>query len=403
MIFNSSKYNNSWSERRLSDLGTFRRGKSKHRPRNDPILFKNGKYPLIQTGEVKNSNLYIDRHNSVYNEFGLSQSSIWPKNTLCITIAANIAETSILKYPMCFPDSIVGFNANKNETSEIFMHYVFSYIRSSIQNSVSGSIQDNIDLEYLKELKFKIPKKKYQEKVISLLSSIDNKININLKINKILEDVCQSIFNYWFIQFDFPDYKNNPYRSSGGKMVFNNLLNKNIPENWSTASFGELNEVLKGDIITENLTNDGDIKVVAGGLKHAYFHSEHNRPKNTITISGSGNAGLVNFWREPIYASDCITVRGKSDSATLISLHYLKLIQEYLFYQNKGSVQGHVYPDDIKDLKFLKIPDELVDNFGEKTLEFNQKIEANIKTNEYLVSLRDWILPMLMTGQARIK
>ncbi|ECH8836522.1 restriction endonuclease subunit S, partial [Salmonella enterica subsp. enterica] len=135
MIFNSSRYNNHWSEKKLSDLGSFRRGKSRHRPRNDPNLFENGIYPLVQTGEVKQAGLYISNHNSCYNELGLSQSELWPENTLCITIAANIAETALLGYPMCFPDSVVGFNADQNESSELFMHYVFTYIRKAIQNS----------------------------------------------------------------------------------------------------------------------------------------------------------------------------------------------------------------------------------------------------------------------------
>jgi len=183
MIFNSSKYNAHWQDKKLSDLGSFRRGKSKHRPRNDPKLFEDGLYPLIQTGEVKNAGLYIRSHNACYSELGLRQSAMWQEGTLCITIAANIAETSLLGYPMCFPDSVVGFNANKEESSEVFMHYVFTYIRKAIQNSTSGSIQDNINIDYLTGLNFKVPTKIYQDKIISVLLGIDKKIELNNKIN----------------------------------------------------------------------------------------------------------------------------------------------------------------------------------------------------------------------------
>ena len=147
MIFNQTEYNKDWETLSLSELGSFSRGKSKHRPRNDKKLFENGKYPLIQTGDVKKSNLYISEHNKCYNDFGLSQSKLWDEGTLCITIAANIAETGILKYPMCFPDSVVGFSAYKDKSSEKFMHYVFSYIKDCILKTVSGSIQDNINIE----------------------------------------------------------------------------------------------------------------------------------------------------------------------------------------------------------------------------------------------------------------
>ncbi|MFM6272632.1 MAG: restriction endonuclease subunit S, partial [Dolichospermum sp.] len=177
------EFRNFWFIFLSSELGKFQRGKSKHRPRNDQVLFENGIYPLVQTGDIKEANLYIQQHKEAYNEIGLSQSKLWKKNTLCITIAANIAETALLAYPMCFPDSVVGFNAYPHESSELFMHYVFTYIKKSIQNSATGSIQDNINIDYLTQLKFKIPNKVYQDKIASVLSSLDDKIELNNRIN----------------------------------------------------------------------------------------------------------------------------------------------------------------------------------------------------------------------------
>ena len=211
MIFNKSKFNDHWSTRVLSDLGTFQRGKSRHRPRNDKALFENGIYPLVQTGEVKAANLCINSHTDTYNDFGLAQSKMWPEGTLAITIAANIAETAILGYPMCFPDSVVGFNADKESSSELYMHYVFTYIREAIQNSVAGSIQDNINIDYLTGLKFKVPEKNEQDRIAKTLSTLDAKIELNNRINAELEAMAKLLYDYWFVQFDFPclpsDYK----------------------------------------------------------------------------------------------------------------------------------------------------------------------------------------------------
>ena len=179
MIYNESKYNREWETKKLSQLGTFARGKSKHRPRNDKRLFEGGGYPLVQTGEIKDANLYITHHSQEYGEFGLKQSKMWDAETLCITIAANIAETALLSYPMCFPDSVVGFRANKGVSSEKFMYYVFDYIKHFIQNSASGSAQDNINIEYLTTLDFKIPPKKMQDKIVETLFCIDKKILLN--------------------------------------------------------------------------------------------------------------------------------------------------------------------------------------------------------------------------------
>ncbi|MCB0729200.1 MAG: restriction endonuclease subunit S, partial [Ignavibacteriae bacterium] len=216
MIYNNSKYNTDWDIKALNKLGEFKRGKSKHRPRNDKKLFIKGNTPLVQTGEITSANLYIRKHSAMYNEFGLKQSKLWKENTLCITIAANIAETALLGYPMCFPDSIVGFNAFPKESSEIFMHYVFTYIKKSIQNSASGSIQDNINIDYLTSLNFRIPKIKYQDKVVEVLYSLDSKIELNNRINTELEAMAKTLYDYWFVQFDFPDENGKPYKTSGG-------------------------------------------------------------------------------------------------------------------------------------------------------------------------------------------
>lgn len=233
MVYNESKYNKNWKTMKLSDLGEFARGKSTHRPRNDKNLFEGGGYPLVQTGEIKEANLYITHHTQEYGEFGLQQSKLWDAETLCITIAANIAETALLAYPMCFPDSVVGFKAYKEVSSEKFMYYVFDFIRNSIQNAASGSTQDNINIDYLTSLDFKVPDKIAQDKMVELLSAIDEKILMNSKINDNLEQQAKLIYDYWFTQFDFPDENGKPYCSSGGKMVWDEQLKRNIPENWN--------------------------------------------------------------------------------------------------------------------------------------------------------------------------
>ena len=104
-----------WKKVSLDQMGTVSRGKSKHRPRNDARLF-GGKYPFIQTGDIGSAGLYVNEFSQTYNEEGLAQSKLWEKDTLCITIAANIADTALLAFPACFPDSIMGFVADPKIT-----------------------------------------------------------------------------------------------------------------------------------------------------------------------------------------------------------------------------------------------------------------------------------------------
>ena len=158
-------------EATLPELGEFGRGVSKHRPRNDPSLL-GGIYPLIQTGDVANSELYITSYNSTYSELGLKQSKMWGKGTLCITIAANIAKTAILGIDACFPDSIVGFNANE-KTSNIFIHFWFSFFQEILESQAPESAQKNINLKVLSELRVIVPEKDRQDEFVEFINQVN--------------------------------------------------------------------------------------------------------------------------------------------------------------------------------------------------------------------------------------
>ena len=139
-----------WEIATLNKVGTIGRGVSKYRPRNASELF-GGIYPFIQTGDVANSGNYIVDYHSTYSEFGLKQSKLWDKGTLCITIAANIAKTSILAFDSCFPDSIVGFISGER-TNNMFIHYWFSYFQNILESQAPESAQKNINLKILTSL-----------------------------------------------------------------------------------------------------------------------------------------------------------------------------------------------------------------------------------------------------------
>ena len=158
-------------EATLPEMGEFGRGVSKHRPRNDPKLL-GGKYPLIQTGDVAAADLYITSYTDTYSDIGLAQSKIWNKGTLCITIAANIAKTAILDFNACFPDSVVGFMANK-KTNNVFIHYWFSFFQRILEIQAPESAQKNINLKILSELKVICPKKEEQDAFTTFVAQVN--------------------------------------------------------------------------------------------------------------------------------------------------------------------------------------------------------------------------------------
>jgi type I restriction enzyme, S subunit len=160
-----------WERKGLNDVGILARGKSKHRPRNAPDLL-GGPYPLIQTGDIANSNHFITQYKQTYSELGLKQSKLWPKKTLCITIAANIADTAILTFDACFPDSVVGFIPNGSVKTE-YIHMWLTFYQNIIREKAPESAQKNINLKILSELKIPISPISRQEKFVDCFKQVE--------------------------------------------------------------------------------------------------------------------------------------------------------------------------------------------------------------------------------------
>ena len=160
-----------WDKGPITTLGSLDRGKSTHRPRNEPSLI-GGDHPLIQTGDISRSDGFIRSHSSTYSDKGLAQSKIWDSGTLCITIAANIADTALLTYPACFPDSVVGFVAKK-ASSAIFVQGVLRHFQQILENKASQVAQKNINLGVLRNLEIPIPPLDLQHRFASIVESVE--------------------------------------------------------------------------------------------------------------------------------------------------------------------------------------------------------------------------------------
>lgn len=158
-----------WRWVKLGEAAILERGKSKHRPRNDARLF-GGEFPFVQTGEVSAADRVITDFVETYNEMGLAQSRRWPEGTLCITIAANIAETAILGFDACFPDSVVGLSNPIDETFRDYVFWFFQQNQRAIEAMAPATAQKNINLNILWELRFPLPPPTEQSQIVSLLS-----------------------------------------------------------------------------------------------------------------------------------------------------------------------------------------------------------------------------------------
>ena len=164
-------YFDSWEKKKLGDIGALERGRSKHRPRNDPKLF-GGRYPFIQTGDIAAAGMYITTHKQTLSDIGFQQSRLFPAGTLCITIAANIGDVAILSYDCCFPDSVAGFNPHEGQVLSEYVYYLMTVIQQELEANAPATAQKNINLKVLNDVVVTVPTVPEQQEIVRLLDNL---------------------------------------------------------------------------------------------------------------------------------------------------------------------------------------------------------------------------------------
>jgi type I restriction enzyme S subunit len=177
-----------WKWVKLKEVCEIKRGKSKHRPRNEPALY-GGKYPFIQTGDIRNSSgKYIKTYSQTYSEQGLQQSKLWPKGTLCITIAANIGETAILDFDACFPDSVVGLLCNEKLLLNKYANYFFVSFKQKLEELAPATAQKNINVDILEKVEIPLAPLKEQHNIIE---AIESRLSVADKMEETITESLQ--------------------------------------------------------------------------------------------------------------------------------------------------------------------------------------------------------------------
>ena len=395
-----------WEYKTLDQLGTVSRGKSKHRPRNDPKLF-GGKYPFIQTADVKNADYYITKYSDTYNESGLAQSKLWDKGTLCITIAANIADTGVLAFPACFPDSIMGFVPFEGVANTRFIKYCFDRLQRDCKQISQGTAQDNLSWEKLSTIKFCIPEYKEQCRIADILSAYDDLIENNQKQIKLLEEAAQRLYKEWFVNLRFPGHENT-------KIV------DGVPEGWQWCKVRDVADI-NSSALPKNYKEDFIDYVDLGSVRcgHIETRTRYNlneAPGRAKRCAKDGDIiwGMV---RPNLKAYALVTNPKETDvfstgfavlSAKKVPYSYLycAVTQEefvgYLVNATNGAAYPAVKPVHFEVADILKPDDKVLEQFHSVADLIFRKIEMLDKQNHNLSEARDLLLPKLMNGEVEV-
>jgi len=366
---------------KLDQLGTVARGKSRHRPRNDPALY-GGKWPFFQTGDVKEANLYLRHYAQTYNDVGLAQSKLWPVGTLCITIAANIAETAILAIPGCFPDSIVGFIPDPKKSDARFIKYFIETLKIGMQNASKGTTQDNLSVDKLMTFDFAVPGVEEQRCIASVLSAYDDLIENNTRRIAIMEEMARRIYEEWFVRFRFPGHENVRMIESEMGLVPRDWVMVSIESITSTLARGPtLSYVDDGiPVLNQRCIRHGEINLeaiqkarpLAKAKEHLYL-----APLDILINSmGVGTLGRVS---RNVSVLDKMIVH---NCITLVRASPARCSQAYLFYVLSG-LQGEFESIAVGATGQTSLP-----------ITFLQKLVIKLPPSDLMLAFDKFVLPM---------
>lgn len=387
----------SWDFKTLDELGKVARGKSKHRPRNDKRLF-GGIYPFIQTADVKKANFYIYEYSETYNEIGLAQSKLWDAGTLCITIAANIADTGILSMPACFPDSIMGFIPYDGISDVRFIKYCFDILQRKCKQISQGTAQDNLSWEKLSTIKFPAPPLKIQCRIAEVLSRYDSLIENYQKQIKLLEEAAQRLYKEWFVDLRFPGYENT-------KIV------DGLPEGWEKNNITELADIQYGYAFDGKLFNSDKVGIpiarirnIPDGYTNDYTTEEASNDyivKNGDILVGMDGIFHINTWS----GSDAYLVQ-----RTCLFRPKNEILKGFIFQAIKGPIKvfeqtlvgatvAHLGKKHIDSIKLIMPKDFHLYRPLNDLFFYRQKL---LNQARFLVEARDRMLYKLMSGEIKV-
>jgi len=398
-----------WRPTKLDELGHVGRGKSKHRPRNDEILY-GGRYPFFQTGDIKAANFYLTEYSQTYSEKGLAQSKLWKPGTLCITIAANIAESAILGIEGCFPDSIVGFIPDTSKADVRFIKYYLEILKLRMQNISHGSTQDNLSLDKLLSFDFLVPPLPTQRRIADILSAYDELIENSQRRIRTLESMASALYREWFVHFRFPGHESTPRKSSP--------LGE-IPQGWEVKKIAEFADFTRGfepgtEAYQKEPGNDR-IKFLRVGdlskrdsqiyIPEKLVEGQVLRPLD-IAVTLDGSVGQVRIGLSRAYSTGIRRLDIKDKSRLGWAFAYQLLLSD----SSQATIQAHAKGTTIKHagsavaaLSFVSPPRQLVEYFESHAAPMLHRTIGLQQQVENLRRTRDLLIPRLLSGEIEIK
>ena len=378
-----------------------------------------GTVDLINTDKISN-----DLFNSLSNDFVLSTGDVVIAMTGATIGKVGKLRDTDKKYVL--NQRVARFISNNKADLE----FVFQYTKTkdwidSINNYANGAAQQNISADGIASIAIPIPPENERKQIAEILSSFDDKIELNQQMNKTLEEIGKAIFKHWFVDFEFPDEEGKPYKSSGGEMVYNEELGKEIPKGWRAGKLSDYFDFLEGPGIRNwQYANEGmrfiNIRLIQGGdidissanfinqkdVDEKYQHFLLKEKDYILSTSGTlGRGAIVRKDHLPLLLNTSV-IRFQPLDGKGYPFMYEYLKSDIFLNEQKilasGSVQNNFGPTHLKRMKLLLPPSEILNIFNDNMDKLYEKFTKNLEENNTLKSIRDSLLPKLVSGKIRV-
>lgn len=382
--------------------------------------------PWVKTEQLGEKNIYDSNEKISLKALYETGLKLNPANTLSIAMygeGRTRGSVSILKKEMTTNQACCNIVIDPNKANYEYVYYFLKTQYSQLRNLSSG-VRKNLNSNDIKNYEIQIPKElNTQSKIAKVLSDLDAKIEINNKINAELESMAKLLYDYWFVQFEFPNEVGKPYKSSGGKMVWNEELKREIPEGWEVKKMIEVIEVKDGThdspkpqivgyhlITSKNLKTEGLDFVNANLISELDYINVNKRSKvetGDILFSMIGNIGTIYKVEEKeinfAIKNVALYKTSQTDKYKNFIYMFLKSIDMDRYMKNviSGSIQKFIGLSSLRNCPIF-VNDEVFKKFNQRTYSIFLMLENNKLENQKLAELRDWLLPMLMNGQVKV-
>ena len=381
--------------------------------------------PVLNGSNVRGIKLTEESFNYVSEEKAKSlKKANTKRGDIVITHRGTLGQVSYIPENSRYENYIISqsqfrVTLKKDLVNPIFFTY---YFHSSEGQRRLLSFKNHVGVPALAQattnfrlLEFPYKPMQKQLQIAKVLSDLDSKINLNNQINQELEAMAKTLYDYWFVQFDFPNEEGKSYKLSGGKMLYNEELKREVPEGWEVKELSDIANITMGQSPSGSSYNENEIGEIffQGSTDFGWrypairqYTSEPNRMAKTgdILLSVRAPVGTLN-----IADNDCCIGRGLAalnskdgyDSYLYYVMEYFKKIFDYR--NSSGTTFGSINKDDLFSLKLVYPKGSVLRKYNNIVAKYNQMILNNHKQNQHLAQLRDWLLPMLMNGQVTVK